>query len=253
MSVPPPRRGRARRSRTLPAIASTSTGHSGRGRSWPMSATQQQVARRGSSSAVRSPPSGEISVSSRPWITSVGHVERGERLGAVAAGVDRRQLTRGALRVERAVEAGGRQRLGPRPRRSTSSSARPSPAPTPRCTPRVRSAVVPAAPRGPPASVPRPEGRRCVLMIDVRLATRVGVLDRHRLHDHPAHRRAGDVGPFDAEVVEQADPVGGHVGQRVGDLRQRVAGELRRHHGHRVGALPVELASTARSRGCRSG
>src|SRR5690606_18717568 len=45
------------------------------------------------------------------------------------------------------------------------------------------------------------------------------VLDRHRLHDHAAHGDAEDVRPLDAEVVEQADGVGRHVGQQVGDLR----------------------------------
>ena len=37
-----------------------------------------------------------------------------------------------------------------------------------------------------------------------------------RLGDHAAHRDADEVGALDAEVVEQADAVGGHLGQRVG-------------------------------------
>ena len=46
----------------------------------------------------------------------------------------------------------------------------------------------------------------------------VRVLDGDGLGDHPAHRRADDVGRVDAERVEQADGVGGHVGEAVGDL-----------------------------------
>ena len=33
------------------------------------------------------------------------------------------------------------------------------------------------------------------------------VLDRERLHDHPAHRQAHDVGAIDAECVEPRDDV----------------------------------------------
>jgi RimJ/RimL family protein N-acetyltransferase len=52
-------------------IAPLSCGHSGSGRSCPMSSTSSRRAP-GTSSAVRCPPLGAISVSSRPWITSVG-------------------------------------------------------------------------------------------------------------------------------------------------------------------------------------
>ena len=38
----------------------------------------------------------------------------------------------------------------------------------------------------------------------------------HRLGDHAAHRRADHVRALDPELVEQADPVVGHVGQQVG-------------------------------------
>ena len=44
------------------------------------------------------------------------------------------------------------------------------------------------------------------------------VLDGDGLGDHPAHRRADDVGGVDAERVEEADAVGGHVGQPVRHL-----------------------------------
>jgi len=56
------------------------------------------------------------------------------------------------------------------------------------------------------------------------------VLDRHRLHDHPAHRRADNVRRIDAEMVQQADGISGHVGQpirRVDGLTREPLGELR--------------------------
>ena len=62
-------------------------------------------------------------------------------------------------------------------------------------------------------------GSPVVDMIEVSEAHPGRVLDGHRLGDHPAHRRPDDVGALDAEVVEQADGVGGHVGQRVGHRR----------------------------------
>ena len=60
-------------------------------------------------------------------------------------------------------------------------------------------------------------------MIDVTDSTALRLLDGHRLHDHAAHRGADDVGGADAEHVEQAGGVGGHVGERVGHL-ERLAG-----------------------------
>jgi len=50
--------------------------------------------------------------------------------------------------------------------------------------------------------------------------------------DHPAHRRAHHVRVLDLEVVEQADPVGRHVGQRVRD-RPRPAQHEPRPRGRR--------------------
>ena len=52
------------------------------------------------------------------------------------------------------------------------------------------------------------------------------VLDRHRLGDHPAHRRADQVRAVQPERVEQPDRVPGHVGQRV-RRRGRVTAEDR--------------------------
>ena len=63
-------------------------------------------------------------------------------------------------------------------------------------------------------------GSPVVDMIDVSVQHAVGVLDGDRLRDHPAHRRADDVGAVDAEVVEQAGRVGRHVGQD-GTARRR--------------------------------
>ena len=81
----------------------------------------------------------------------------------------------------------------------------------------------------------------------------VGVLDRQRLDDHPAHRRADDVRLVDAEVVEQADRVSGHVGQRVRHRRQLGASERRRHDRDRIDdATPSSLVDRP-SRGCRNG
>ena len=60
-------------------------------------------------------------------------------------------------------------------------------------------------------------------MIDVRLATCRGMADGQRLGDHPAHRRADDVGRTDAEVVEQLGGVVGHVVDRVGGLDEAAA------------------------------
>ena len=70
-------------------------------------------------------------------------------------------------------------------------------------------------------------GSPVVDMIDVMVAHPLGVLDGHRLHDHAAHRGAHDVGPLDAEVVEQADGVGGHVGQLVGHGASPASGSCR--------------------------
>ena len=69
----------------------------------------------------------------------------------------------------------------------------------------------------------------------------VGELDGHHLHDHPAHRGAGNVGLLDTEVIEQGDAVGRHVGERVGHRWQRLAREGCRHDGRGIDCHTVEL------------
>ena len=89
-------------------------------------------------------------------------------------------------------------------------------------------------------------------MIDVRLATRLGMADGERLGDHPAHRHADDVGPLDAEVVEQTGGVVGHVGELVGRLGEAAASRARDDL-PAASAAASTSSSTARCRGCRSG
>jgi hypothetical protein len=60
------------------------------------------------------------------------------------------------------------------------------------------------------------------------------------LGDHPAHRRADDVGSLDTEVVEHGDGVAGHVGQQV----RRTCAETTRQcaqHSPDVGSYVIEL------------
>ena len=114
-------------------------------------------------------------------------------------------------------------------------------------------------------------------MIDVRLATLAGVADGQRLADHPAHRHADDVGPVDAEVVEQAGGVVGHVADGVAGLGEppgdaspgiswrRVGGGVRHHrrqpdvavveadHPEAPGHEPVDELQRPRRRAGRRG
>ena len=85
-------------------------------------------------------------------------------------------------------------------------------------------------------------------IIEASDSTRSGCLDRHRLGDHPAHRGADHVGALDAEVVEQADGVGGHVGQQVRHLRRQAG-----HQPPHVRAPAPRSWSRAPRRGCRTG
>ena len=85
------------------AIAFTIFGHNGSGRSWPMSASTSRSAP-GINSAVRSAPLSVMSVSSRPWMTSVGtrtsrSCSERSPLAQIAG-----QLARRTLWVERTVE-----------------------------------------------------------------------------------------------------------------------------------------------------
>lgn len=74
----------------------------------------------------------------------------------------------------------------------------------------------------------------------------LGMLARHRLRDHAAHRAADDVRPLDGKRIQQADRVGSHVVERVGhvrpppghercgesaEIRHRPGGEMRRAAG----------------------
>ena len=60
-----------------------------------------------------------------------------------------------------------------------------------------------------------------VLMIEVNDMTRSGWVNRHRLGDHPAERRADHVRPLDLEKVEELRRVVGHVLERVRGVRAR--------------------------------
>ncbi len=79
----------------------------------------------------------------------------------------------------------------------------------------------------------------------------VGVLDGHGLHDHAAHRVPHDVRPFDAQVIEQADPVGGHVGEVVRHGRRLFPGKRGLEDHGRRHTLTVELGRS-RSHDCRT-
>ncbi len=54
----------------------------------------------------------------------------------------------------------------------------------------------------------------------------IGMLDRHDLHDHPAHRCADDVRGRDVERIEQADGIVRHGRQRVRRLDRLAFGVL---------------------------
>ena len=59
----------------------------------------------------------------------------------------------------------------------------------------------------------------------------IGMPCGERLGDHPAHRDAGDMGALDAEMVEQADRVERHIGERVAGAdaaREQLPGRRRR-------------------------
>ena len=184
----------------------------------------------------------------------------GRDQGVVAAVDDERRHVHGGA----APPCGRRWRRwrradGPRPPGRTPGRTRPPPwpgqrrvepplgRPGPRCARRSRCGVARSVGGGVSSTasasgVGLPSSRVAGRAHDRRqAAAAVGVLDGDRLGDHPAHRRAEDVGPLDAEVVEQADGVGGHVRQRVRHGRQLAAAEAGRHHGHRIGLLAVEV------------
>ena len=61
-------------------------------------------------------------------------------------------------------------------------------------------------------------GSPVVDMTEVSVASLSRVVDGELLGDHPAHRDAEHVHPVEAQVVDQAGRIGGHVGERVGRL-----------------------------------
>ena len=104
MSVPHSRPDDRTVVRTLPAIASTSTGHSGRGRSWPMSDDAAAVVTRGSARRCAHHLPARSGCRRGRGSRGSGTSRAGERRRPVAARVDRRQLTLDTLRVERTIE-----------------------------------------------------------------------------------------------------------------------------------------------------
>ena len=72
----------------------------------------------------------------------------------------------------------------------------------------------------------------------MRLLVRSGWLIASQLGDHRAHRGAGDVGAIDAERVDEADRVVGHVAKRIGNIRRIPRHDLRQERGN-VGRAQV--------------
>ena len=172
------------------------------------------------------------------------HPHLAERSGAVAARVDGGELARRPLRVERAVVVGG----GPQacgvgvevPLRRPHGVAL-----------GAGDVLVARRWRRREEHLDGLLGRGAVGEVADRRHDRgdavqpVGELDRHVLHDHAAHRRTDRMGSAHAEVIEQADAVRGHLGQRVRHLGQRCARDDGRHRGHAVAAHAVELRRQA--------
>ena len=73
----------------------------------------------------------------------------------------------------------------------------------------------------------------------------IGVINRHLLHDHPAHRHPGDVRGLDAQMVQQPHAVVAEVGQRVGHGRQRLARQRGLGDRHHVHLDPVQVRRQA--------
>ena len=207
--------------------------------------------RRGSSSAVRSPP---LTVDQRVDV-AVDDERRRRRAGAGPSarpprGDDGQQLAADARRVEAAVVRRGRPRS--RPRSSSKCSGLP-----------ISSAAVDAAgdvrrrARSAAGVEQRPAATSGVGLADVGVAGGrhdrrqrqhpLGVLDRHRLHDHPAHRRARRRGPGRCRGASSRPMrVVGHVGQRVRRRRLGSPASGRHDRGHEVElADAVELRRQA--------
>ena len=142
--------------------------------SWPMSATAADSASPGTSSAVRSPPSGVISVSSRPWITSIGTSSAARPALRSPAGVDRGELPGRTLGVEAPVVLRGGDGLQPARGRSTSSTPRPRRSARRRCSRHDSAAAGRGAPRAPRGSAARRADRPGCSSPTMTLAIRSG-------------------------------------------------------------------------------
>ena len=151
----------------------------------------------GMAAAVARPPETCTILSARPWTTSVGHAHARAAGGAVGLGQHRQHL---------AQRAAGARRRGRRSRRRRCAGASSwlrvagradQPPHRARCcrrTPRGRAAAGRSS-AGNSRGCCQPTVRLPVVdMMLVSERTRAGSLDRHRLHDHPAHRHADDVG-----------------------------------------------------------
>ena len=166
---------------------------------------------------VARPPETCTILSLRPWITSVGTVSsrsRAVRSGCVriasicratpAALTPRSQVSPARSRTASlGVRVARRADDRPEPRRAVDVRLAGAGAPRassggqqPRVLPADRAAAGGGHDRG---QRPHP----------------LGLQQRHRLHDHAAHRDADDVRGLDAEVVEQAEGVAGQVVERV--------------------------------------
>ena len=178
--------------------------------------------------AVARPPLGRIRVSRVPWITVTGRSQLAQRRGAVARGDDRVQLAQDprADCGERSYELPGQLaqallvgRVGGRADQlGRSEDALDEAVAVARRVGQHQAEGLQRR-RPDPAAAGRRHDR------DQR-ADPVGVLDRQRLADHPAHRDADHVRRLDPEVVHQADRVGGHVGEQVGGGRAAAEEEV---------------------------
>ena len=208
----------------------------------------------GTARAVAMPPLGCTSGSTRPWMTSVGavHPAAGPRCGP---GWPRSPSSDAPCRAGRSCGSNDGSAIW----RASSSS---------KCGPEIsRNVSTPLVDRRPRAcGAERLRQLAQQRRLDPPVPAVAGVrhdrrqdwhpprvLDGHRLGDHPAHRRADDVGGVDAEVVEQPDGVGRHVAERVRRLGRTAARRADASIGADRRRRRVGSSSTGRCRGCRSG
>ena len=174
------------------ATASTSCGQTSRGRSWPMPGIAISSAP-GIASAVARPPRNGTSGSSRPWITVVGTAASAARAVRSPDARIAAELARRCRRVVAAVVGRGGQLADARPRRAGS---RGDPISlniahevldvglAVAAAPGASARSTRAASAGPTRRSPGRRHDRGERQHPLR------VRDRHRLGDHPAHRRA---------------------------------------------------------------